>query len=60
MSAPEPLILVIEDDARWRTWIETAGQFIQNWQTPKTVGVCYAATMTGKDGTQITAYFKTK
>jgi hypothetical protein len=38
----------------------TGGQFIQNWQTPKTVGVCYAATMTGKDGTQITAYFKTK
>ncbi len=38
----------------------TAGQFIQNWQTPKTVGVCYRATLTTQDSSTITAYFKTR
>lgn len=38
----------------------TAGRFIQNWQTPKTVGKCYLATITLADGSTISAYFKTK
>jgi hypothetical protein len=38
----------------------TAGQFIQNWQTPKTTGKCYAATVTFQDLSTITAYFQTK
>jgi len=38
----------------------TGGQFIQNWQTPKAVGVCYTVTMTAVDGSSIIAYFKTK
>ena len=38
----------------------TDGQFIQNWQTPKTSGVCYKATMTTQDGSSLVAYFKTK
>ncbi len=38
----------------------TAGQFIQNWQTPKTAGKCYSATVGLLDGSTITAYFKTK
>ena len=43
----------------------TGGQFIQNWQVPKTsatapAGSCYAATMTTLDGSSLTAYFKTK
>jgi len=38
----------------------TAGQFIQNWQTPKQAGQCYAVTMTAMDGSALTAYFKTK
>lgn len=38
----------------------TAGQFIQNWQTPKTPGLCYRATMTTLDGSSLTAYFQTK
>ncbi|WP_323097567.1 PxKF domain-containing protein [Intrasporangium sp. YIM S08009] len=38
----------------------TAGQFIQNWQTPKTAGVCYQVTMTTQDGSTLSAYFKTK
>ncbi|MGI8999580.1 MAG: HYR domain-containing protein, partial [Candidatus Limnocylindria bacterium] len=37
----------------------TGGQFIQNWQTPKAVGVCYTVTMTAVDGSTIVAYFKT-
>jgi hypothetical protein len=38
----------------------TAGQFIQNWQTPKPPGVCYRVTMTTQDGSSLVALFKTK
>ncbi|MGN6754163.1 MAG: PxKF domain-containing protein, partial [Intrasporangium sp.] len=38
----------------------SAGQFIQNWQTPKTPGSCYRVTMTTIDGGSITADFKLK
>jgi len=38
----------------------TAGQFIQNWQTPKTPGKCYQTRMTALDGSHIDAYFKSK
>jgi len=37
-----------------------AGQFIQNWQTPKTTGKCYVVQVTAMDGSVITANFKTK
>ncbi|WP_442576371.1 PxKF domain-containing protein [Microbacterium sp. F51-2R] len=36
----------------------TAGQFIQNWQTPKSAGVCYKVKMTARDGSIISALFK--
>jgi hypothetical protein len=38
----------------------TAGQFIQNWQTPKPAGKCYQTRMTALDGSHLDAYFKTK
>jgi len=38
----------------------TAGQFIQNWQTPKASGKCYMVRMTAQDGSTIDAFFKTK
>lgn len=38
----------------------TAGQFIQNWQTPKKSGACYTVTMTTQDGTSLSANFKLK
>lgn len=39
----------------------TAGQFIQNWQTPKGAGLCYTVMMTTDDGSNIgPTYFKTK
>jgi hypothetical protein len=43
----------------------TGGQFIQNWQVPKAsstnpAGTCYQATMTTLDGSDLTAYFRTK
>jgi hypothetical protein len=37
-----------------------AGQFIYNWQTPKTTGKCYRVTMTTQDGSSLVALFKTK
>jgi hypothetical protein len=37
----------------------TAGQFIQNYQTSKTLG-CYRATMTTRDGSTIVAFFRTR
>jgi len=36
------------------------GQFIQNWQTPKAPGKCYRVVMTAKDGSSLSAFFKTK
>ena len=36
----------------------TAGQFIQNWQTPKQAGACYRVTMTTQDGSSLVALFK--
>ncbi|GAA4286427.1 PxKF domain-containing protein [Georgenia daeguensis] len=38
----------------------TAGQFVQNWQTPKKPGTCYVVTMTTQDGSAITANFQLK
>jgi len=37
-----------------------AGQFIQNWQTPKRPGTCYRVTMTTQDGSSLAALFKLK
>ena len=37
-----------------------AGQFIQNWQTPKSAGSCYVVTMTLQDDTSLSANFKLK
>ena len=36
------------------------GQFIQNWQTPKTANKCYRTVMTTIDGSVLVAFFKTK
>jgi hypothetical protein len=38
----------------------TAGQFIFNWQTPRTAGKCYRVTMTAQDGSTLQALFKIK
>jgi hypothetical protein len=39
----------------------TAGQFIQNWQTPKKPGACYDVTMQTDDGTKLRiAHFQLK
>jgi hypothetical protein len=35
----------------------TAGQFIQNWQTPKKAGACYNVTTTTLDGSKLSAWF---
>ena len=37
-----------------------AGQFIQNWQTPKAPGTCYIVTMFTDDGSSLSAKFKLK
>jgi hypothetical protein len=36
----------------------TAGQFIFNWQTPRSAGTCYVVTVTTSDGSTISANFK--
>ncbi|HEY3530170.1 MAG TPA: PxKF domain-containing protein [Nocardioides sp.] len=38
----------------------TAGQFVQNWATPKKPGACYVTTMTARDGSTISANFMLK
>jgi hypothetical protein len=36
------------------------GQFIVNWETPRGANRCYRVTMATRDGSQLTAFFKTK
>ncbi|MFE5670083.1 PxKF domain-containing protein [Agromyces sp. NPDC056523] len=38
----------------------TAGQYIQNWATPKSPGTCWRVTMTAQDDSYLVAYFKLK
>ncbi|HEU4565162.1 MAG TPA: PxKF domain-containing protein, partial [Gemmatimonadaceae bacterium] len=38
----------------------TGGQFIQNWQTPRSPGACYQVTVYTQDGSSLTAFFKLK
>ena len=38
----------------------TGGQFIQNWQTPKSPGSCYRVTVFTADGSSISALFQLK
>jgi hypothetical protein len=38
----------------------TSGQYIFNWQTPKTAEECYKVTMTAQDNSFLTAYFTLK
>jgi hypothetical protein len=35
-----------------------AGQFITNWRTPRTPGVCYQITLTTLDGSMLAAHFR--
>ena len=38
----------------------SGGQFIQNWDTPKGANKCYRVTMTARDGSLLSAFFKAK
>ena len=38
----------------------TGSEFHQNWDTPKGANKCYRVTMTAADGSQLSAFFKTK
>jgi hypothetical protein len=38
----------------------TGQQFVQNWLTPKTAGICYRVTMTATGGRTLEAFFKLK
>jgi hypothetical protein len=56
----EDELLVTTTGATSLRYDTTDGQFIQNWKTPKTSGVCYRATMTTQDESSLVAFFKTK
>lgn len=57
---PEDAIETLATGGTALRYDATAGQFVYNWQTPKTVGKCYTTSVTLDDGGSITAYFKTK
>jgi hypothetical protein len=59
-SALEDAIEVVSTGGTSLRYDSTAGQFIQNWQTPKQPGACYTVTMTTDDGSSLTANFKLK
>jgi hypothetical protein len=59
-SSPTDEIEVVTTGGTSLRYDATAGQFIQNWQTPKQPGTCYRVTMTTQDGSFLTAFFKLK
>jgi len=59
-GAPDDIELLATGGTSLR-YDATGGQYIYNWQTPKgPVGTCYAVTLSSKDGSSKTAYFKLK
>lgn len=56
-SAPADAIEFLTTGGTALRWDSTAGQFIQNWQTPKKPGTCHAVTVTMQDGSSLTANF---
>jgi hypothetical protein len=56
-SAPADAIEFLTTGGTALRWDATAGQFIQNWQTPKKPGTCHAVTVTMQDGSSLTANF---
>jgi hypothetical protein len=58
-EAPVDEIEVLTTGGTILRYDTTAGQFVQNWQTPKKVG-CHDVTMETKDGSKIVAHFKLK
>jgi hypothetical protein len=57
---PEDAIEMVATGGTTLRYDATGGQFIYNWQTPKKPNTCYNLTMTAKDGSTISAYFKLK
>jgi hypothetical protein len=62
-----PVTGIVTDDIEMTTtgsttlrYDDVAGQFIQNWQTPKKPGACYQVTMKTDDGSAFSALFKLK
>jgi len=60
MSAVEAAVEFTTTGGTQLRYDGSAGQFIQNWQTPKPSGKCYMVRMTAQDGSTIDAYFKIK
>jgi hypothetical protein len=60
VSVPSDAIEFTTTGATSLRYDSTAGQFIQNWQTPKKPGNCYLVTMTTDDGSALSANFKLK
>jgi hypothetical protein len=59
-TAPADDIEVVTTGGTSLRYDTTAGQFIQNWQTPKTAGICYKVTMTTLDNSALVTFFKLK
>ncbi|WP_460817111.1 PxKF domain-containing protein [Nocardioides korecus] len=59
-TAPTDPVEVTNTAATSLRYDATSGQFIYNWQTPKTAGTCYKLTLTTPDGTPTSALFQLK
>jgi hypothetical protein len=59
-SAPTDEIEFVTTGGTNLRYDTTAGQFVQNWQTPKKPATCHTVTMTTQDGSTISANFMLK
>jgi hypothetical protein len=55
-AAADPIELTTTGGTSLR-YDDSAGQFVQNWQTPRRAGACYRVTTTTADGTSVGANF---
>ena len=59
-SSNEDAIEMVTTGGTSLRYDSVAGQFIQNWQTPKAAGTCYLVAMWTDDGSSLVANFKLK
>ena len=59
-SAPTDEIEIVSTGGTSLRYDATAGQFVQNWATPRKPGTCYVVTMTTQDGSTTSANFRLK
>jgi hypothetical protein len=58
-ASPQDVVEITATGNTTLRYDSTAGQYVYNWQTPRTKGVCYQVSVLTTDGASVVALFKT-